>query len=239
MSVTYRTESVPSADGGRFDALVAAPEAGGPGVLLLQEIFGVGEFIRDRAEQLATAGYVVLAPDVFWRIEPNVSLGHDEAGLAQAYGYVGRFSAIDPALTRSDLLAALAHLRSLPEVTGRVAVMGYCLGGTLAYQVAASGDPDACVSYYGSGVAAQLDQASAVSCPVILHFGGQDSFIPNRDVEAIAEAFADRHDVVVHIQPEAGHAFENAFAPVFSDPVAAAASWPITLDFLRTTIGSA
>lgn len=236
MPATSRIERVGVADGLAFDATAFVPEGGGPGLLLLQEIFGVGEFLRHKAEALAAEGYVVLCPDVFWRVERNVELGHDEAGLGRAYQYVERFAEIDPAVTRADLLTALAHLRAMPEVTGRAGVMGYCLGGRLAYEVAVAGDPDTCVSYYGSGIAAQLDGAASITCPVLFHFGASDAFIPQSEVERIRAAFAGRADVEVHVQADAGHAFENAFAPAFSVPEAAARSWPITLGFLRRTL---
>ena len=222
-----------TAAGERFAATAVLPPEHGPGLVLLQEIFGVGEFLLEKAEALAREGYVVLCPDLFWRIEPNIVLGHDEEGLAQAFSYAQRFGELDPALTAGDLLASLAHLRTLPEVAGPTGVMGYCLGGRLAYEVAVAGDPDCCVSYYGSGVAGRLGDADRLDCATIFHFGGNDPFIPPSDAEAVVAAFADRPDVEVHIHEGAGHAFENSFAPAFSDPTAAARSWPLTLDFLR------
>ncbi len=208
-------------------------------MLLLQEIFGVGEFLLAKADALAEEGFVVLCPDVFWRIEPNVVLGHDEAGLAKAFSYAERFAALDGGLTTADLLAALAHLRSMPEVAGPVGVMGYCLGGRLAYEVAVAGDPDFCVSYYGSGIAGMLDDAPRISCPAIFHFGGNDPFIPPSEAEAVGAAFAERPDVEVHVHRGGGHAFENSFAPAFSDPETAALSWPLTVDFLRRQLTGA
>jgi carboxymethylenebutenolidase len=234
---TIRTESVASADGHHFDATAVIPDGGGPGVLLLQEIYGVGDFLLDRARALADEGFVVLCPDVFWRVERNVVLEHDEAGLEQAFGYMRRFAAIDAEVTESDLLAALAHLRAMPEVRDAVAVMGYCLGGRLAYEVAVAGEPDACVSYYGSGIATELDAADRVTCPIIFHFGAEDPYIPAAEVEAVSACFAERPDADVHVQAGAGHAFENSFAPMFSVPEAAAASWPLTVAFLRRTLG--
>jgi carboxymethylenebutenolidase len=199
----------------------------------LQEIFGVGEFLVHKANALAAEGYVVLCPDVFWRIEPNVALPHDESGLTQAYSYVQRYGAIDPAVAVGDLRAALDHLRALPEVDGRVAVMGYCLGGRLAYEVAVAGDPDCAVCYYGSGIADRLEDAGSVACPLLFHYGTRDQFIPAAEIEAIVTTFGDRPDVEIHLHEDAGHAFENAFAPAFSDPAASTRSWPITLEFLR------
>ena len=251
MSVAARNERVLAPTGERFDARAFVPVGGGPGVLLLQEIFGFDEFLESRARLLASLGYSVLVPDVFWRVERNVSLGHDEAALQVAFGYMGRFSEIPKDVTTADLVAALAHLRTLPETIGKVAVVGYCLGGRLAYEVAAASGPtasgptacgpdasgpDACVSYYGSGIAAELDLAERIACPVLFHFGGSDPYLSREEIDAITAAFAGRPGTEVVVQEHAGHAFENSFAPMFSNPEAAAASWPVTLAFLDRTL---
>lgn len=233
MANTTRTESISTADG-RYDGLLVVPERpNGAGIVLLQEIFGVGEFLRDRAGALAEEGYVVLCPDVFWRVERNVALPHNDEAMGTAFGLAQRFGEIDPALTAADLTAALDHLKLLPEVPGLVAAMGYCLGGRLAYELAIASDPACCVSYYGSGIAARLDAAHKISCPVIFHFGGSDPYIPPEDVEQIQQAFAHRADVAVHVQPDAGHAFENSFSERFSNPAATSESWRLTLAFLE------
>jgi carboxymethylenebutenolidase len=116
--------------------------------------------------------------------------------------------------------------------------MGCCLGGWLAYEVAAAGQPDACVSYYGSGVPGRLDAAEHITCPVLFHFGGSDPFIPREQVEACRAALGDRPGVEFLVQEQAGHAFENHLAPQFHDAEAASRSWPATVDFLQRTLGS-
>jgi len=233
-----RRETVHADDGQEFDAHVALPPSGrGPGVLLLQEIFGVEEFMESRAADLAGLGHVVLCPDVFWRLERNVRLGHDEADLARAVGLGQRYRDLDPDRSTADLLSALAALRGLPEVEGPVAVMGYCLGGRLAYDVAVAGDPDACVSYYGTGVAGQLDGAARLTCPTLFHFGGHDARIGRDEVERVEAAFTGRPDVEVHVHAAGGHAFENFLGPMFS-PEASATSWPLTVRFLAETLGA-
>ncbi|MGA2209803.1 MAG: dienelactone hydrolase family protein [Acidimicrobiales bacterium] len=232
MPSTSRTESISTGDG-TYDGLLVVPDdPNGAGILLLQEIFGVGEFLVDRATALAEEGYVVLCPDVFWRVERNVALPHDEESLGKAFAIAHQFSQIDPAVTASDLTAALDHLKRLPETTGLVAVMGYCLGGRLAYEVAVAADPACCVSYYGSGIADRLDAAHQISCPVLFHFGGADPYIPAEQAEQVRQAFAERGDVEVHVQEDAGHAFENSFSTQFSNPAATAQSWPLTLSWL-------
>jgi carboxymethylenebutenolidase len=234
--VSTRDETITAADGGTFNGHLALPDSGsGPGILLLQEIFGVGDFLKAKAADLAALGYVVLCPDVFWRIQPGIALPHDESALQEAFGYMTRYATeVDDDTKLSDLGAALDHLRGLSEVGGRkVAAMGYCLGGFLAYGVACRYEPDAAVSYYGSGIADRLDDAEHITCPMIFHFGGSDPFIPNEQVDAIQARVGDRRNVEVHVQHQAGHAFENFLAPQFHDPTAAAASWPLTVAFLE------
>ncbi len=219
---------------GSYDGLLQLPASGsGPGLILLQEIFGVGDFLTSRAAELAGEGYVVLCPDVFWRVEAHVALPHTEESMGAAFGYMQRFAAQPAELTRSDLVAALDALRARPEVTGPVGVMGYCLGGRLAYELAVASDPDCCVSYYGSGIGAELDQAGELRCPTLFHYGGADPYIDSAEIEAVRGAFTGRPNVEVVVQPGAGHAFENYLAPMFHDAGAAAVSWPLTLAFLR------
>jgi len=136
-ATTTRTDQVTVADGS-FDLHVWIPEAGhGPAILLLQEIFGVGAYIRSVAERLAALGYVVGAPDVFWRIQRNWEAGHDEAGLNASFGMISKF---DFGTGIADCVAALGRLREEPEVQGGTGVMGFCLGGLLTYHVAVQGE---------------------------------------------------------------------------------------------------
>jgi len=231
MSEPTRIDQV-SVDGGAYDLSVWVPDQGsGAGILLVQEIFGVGDYIKAVAARLARDGFVVAAPDLFWRLEPHWAADHDDAGLAASFDLAQRFDVEQGVV---DSLAALAHLRDTPEVRGSVGVLGFCLGGTIAHLVAALGEPDAVVSYYGSGVAASLDQLDAIDCPVQYHFGTADTFIPSEDVERVRAAVeaTGRDDLEVQIQPGAGHAFDNHEAPQFHDAIAAAAAWGATQRFL-------
>jgi carboxymethylenebutenolidase len=229
-----RTDSISVPDG-QFDGHIWLPDGGrGPGLLLLQEIFGVGKYLRAVGDRLADLGYVVLAPDLFWRIEPNVELEHDEDGLNRAMGYVQQF---DFEAGAGDLAAALAHLRTLPEVGGRpVGVIGFCFGGRLAYHLAAHADPAVAVSYYGSGIADAVGEVPNIGCPILFHFGDNDPYIPNDQVDRIRDACAGKPDAEVHVHQGAGHAFDNHEAGMFHQPDAAAAAWQITTDFLARHI---
>lgn len=231
-----RTETITAGDEQRFDGHLALPTAGhGPGLLLIQEIFGVNDYVKDVANRLAGLGYVVLAPDVFWRQEPGFSL--DSSAEANIEPAAEVASAWDPELGLSDLEAALTHLTGLSEVTGAVGVIGFCFGGTQAFRLASKLSPACAVSYYGSGVPDLLDDVHEITCPTLFHFGDSDPFIPNDNVAAIRTAAADNHHVVVHVHPGGGHAFDNHLAPHFSQPDIAATAWSQTGAFLFIHLG--
>jgi carboxymethylenebutenolidase len=224
-----RTIPVPIDGGGAMPLHVWAPPGGsGPGILLIQEIFGVGPYIRDVAERLCEAGYVVGAPEVFWRFAPGWEAGHDEAGLAASMEKAGQ---MDPAVAAADCTAGFQALADLDEVTGTPGVLGFCLGGTLAWAVAAAAEPTVCVSYYGSGVPTMLGLIDAVTCPTLFHFGNADAFIPSEGVEAINAAIDGRPGMVLNVE-NAGHAFDNHESEMFYDESAAQAAWAKTMAFL-------
>ena len=205
--------------------------AGNPSaaVLLIQEIFGVGPYIRAVAERLADAGYIVGAPDVFWRFSPNWEADHDEAGINGSFEKVQQ---LDVPTAIGDCSAALAHLATLDGVSSKPAVMGFCLGGTLAWGVAAAADPSVCVSYYGSGVPDMIGMIDQVSCPTLFHFGNADSFLPNEGVDRVGAAIAGREGFVLNVE-NAGHAFDNHEAAMFYNEPAAHAAWAKTMAFLN------
>ena len=234
MPRTSRVARVSTADG-ELDAHVVLPDAGsGPGIVVLQEIFGVGEYIKEAADRLAGLGYVALAPDLYWRIAPGTALSHDEAGLGRAFEVSQQ---LDPQLAVRDSVDALRTLRELPEVTdGKAGVLGFCLGGTLAFGTAIEGDPDVAVCYYGSGIPGMLDQADRITCPVLFHFGGADPYIPREQVDAVGAFTASRPSMECHVQEGAGHAFDNHASPMFHQPEPAAAAWEITREFLARTL---
>jgi carboxymethylenebutenolidase len=225
-----RMERVQSPDGA-FDLTVWLPEAGtGPGLLLIQEIFGVGDYISEVAEDLAGIGYVVGAPDMFWRIKPGHQARHDEAGIAESLGLAGRF---DLEQGVADAAIALAHLRSLPEVTGGIGAIGFCLGGSIAYALAGQTELDAVISFYGSTVPGNLAALELITSPLQFHFGGSDLYIPRDQVASVEQAVAGHDNVEIHVEEEAGHAFHNRKAPMFHMPEPAARAWQRTEEFLH------
>lgn len=225
---TQRSDRV-SIGAGEMGMDVWLPDAGhGPGLVVIQEIFGVGSYIRAVADRLAAAGYVVGAPDVFWRFAPGWEAGHDEAGLTESLAKVGE---LDPVLAVEDCVMAVEHLAGLDDVDGRPGVIGFCLGGTLAFGVAINDAPSVCVSYYGSGVPSMMDELTEVTCPALFHFGRSDAYIPFEGVEAVAVAIEGRPGFVLNVE-EAGHAFDNHEAEIFHDEAAAKAAWAKTMAFL-------
>jgi carboxymethylenebutenolidase len=194
---------IPS-DAGRFSGYLALPPGGrGPGLMLLQEIFGVNPHIRAVAEQYALAGFVVLAPDLFWRDATRVELGYVGADHERAYALMRN---IQPDTVLPDLRATLTALRARPEFTGKLAALGYCMGGRLAYTAAAKLPLDAAVAYYGGGIQNQLDLATSVACPMQFHYAEQDTHIPLDAVDAVKMAMTGR-PAEFHLYPGAQHGF--------------------------------
>lgn len=203
-------------DGGTFKGYLAVPASGsGPGIVLLQEIFGVNASMRAVADYYAEEGYVVLAPDLFWRFEPGIELGYGEADFAKAFGYYQRFDA-DQAI--KDTADALKVLRARPECKGKVGALGFCLGGKLAYLTAARTDIDCAVSYYGVGIDADIGEAKAIKCPMVLHFAELDKFANAEAREVIKSGFAGRNDVEFYLYPGCDHAFAAPERPSFNKP---------------------
>ena len=210
--------TVDAADGGQFQAYLSKPAQGsGPGIVLLQEIFGVNAHIREVADHYAQEGYVVAAPDLFWRLEPGVDLGYSEAEFEQAFAFGGRF---DTDRGVADITATVAALRALPDCKGKVGALGFCLGGRLAYLAAARSGVDCAVGYYGVGIERHLDEAANVACPVVLHFGELDQYVPLDAVEQIRGRFVDRDDVEIYVYPGADHGFNRKAGDGYDRPSA-------------------
>jgi carboxymethylenebutenolidase len=223
--------AVRTPDGAEMGGRLALPASGsGPGMLVLMEIFGVGPYIRRATERLAELGYVALAPDLYRRVEPGLELGHDREGLEQAMAAAQR---LDQAGAVADSVTALEALRQFPQVEGRpVGVLGFCLGGRLAYEVAVASDPALAVCYYGSGIADLLDRADQIACPALFHFGAEDQYIPLEAAQRVCEVASTRPDWECHIQPDGGHAFDNHESEMFWRPAPAERAWELTRDFL-------
>ena len=216
MTAPVATQWIEIAPG--FAGYLALPPARrGPGLVLWQEIFGVNAHIRAVAEQYALDGFVVLAPDVFWRKAPRVDLGYEGADRERAFALMQGYAAAD---ALADIAAASAALRARPERVGRVGSFGYCMGGRLAYLAAATAGIDAAVAFYGGGIHGQLDRAGAVVCPIQFHYAGHDDHIPP-DAVARVQAALPRAEVFVY--PGAQHGFNCWARASYHAPSAALA----------------
>ena len=225
-----------------YAGYLSLPPAGrGPGLLLLQEIFGVNEHIRAVAEQYALDGFVVLAPDLFWRQAPRVALGYEGADMAQARSLMQAYTA-EQAI--ADIGVAARALRGRAELGGsppariggsieaRIGALGYCMGGRMAWLAAATAGVDAAVAYYGGGLHLQLDRAASVRCPMLFHYAGHDDNIPPEAVESVRRALPSTQ-AEVHVYAPAHHGF-NCWARASYHAPSAALAHGRTLAFLAT-----
>ncbi len=223
-----RTEAIRAHDGGTFDGYTFEPkQPNGKAILLLQEIFGVVTYIEDVARRLNDLGYLVMAPDMYWRLQPGMRLAPPDEQVDNAMTFASRF---DWDLGTADCGSALAHLRGMGG--GRTGVLGFCFGGTLAFLTAVAHEPDFTVSYYGSGVPGAIDGIEDVTCPLLLHFGGSDPFISRDAIEGVRERVEGHPDTEIHVHPGATHAFDNHESRNFHHPEASRRAWELTTEFL-------
>ncbi|MEM7523473.1 MAG: dienelactone hydrolase family protein [Pseudomonadota bacterium] len=207
---------IAAADGGTFRAYVCRPEKGsGPGLILLQEIFGINDYMRAMAEHFAEEGYVAIVPDLFWRMEPGVDLGYDEADFQKAFGFYQKFD-VDQAI--KDVQSTVDALKGLDGVVGKVGCIGYCLGGLLAWLTAARTNVDVAVGYYAVGVEGYLGEVDNVTAPTVLHFAGNDQFCPAEAREQIEAAVADKAHIQTYLYEGQDHAFATPGRDHFDKP---------------------
>ena len=199
--------TIKAADGsGSFAAYTAAPKAKPTGVVvLIQEIFGVNQAMRDAAAWVADIGFIAVCPDLFWRIEPGIDItDKSEAEWKRAFELFGRF---DQAKGIEDLKATVAAARRLPGANGKVATMGYCLGGRLAFMMAEQSDADVNISYYGVGLDNLLGDLGRVTKPLVVHIADNDEFFPPEGRAKAVEAVKGHKQIACYVYPNADHAF--------------------------------
>lgn len=192
-------------DDGAFGAYVARP-ANTPraAIIVIQEIFGVNPGIRQKCDKLAAEGYLAIAPDLFWRLQPGVELDPDvESEFAQALDLMGRF---DQDTGIRDIQATIDHVRK-QEAVAKVGCVGYCLGGRLAFMTAARTDIDASVGYYGVGIDGLLHEKHAIANPLMLHIPTADGFVPRETQAAMHAGLDDHPKVTLHDYEGLDHGF--------------------------------
>jgi len=191
---------------GKFTAYVVEPKAKPAGaVVLIQEIFGVNQAMRDTAAWVADMGFIAVCPDLFWRIEPGIDLtDKTDAEWKRAFEL---FQTFDQNKGIEDLKATVAACRTLPGANGKVATMGYCLGGRLAFMMAEQSDADVNISYYGVGLDDLLGELGRITKPLVVHIADEDEYFPAEGRAKVVAAAKGNSHIACHVYPKANHAF--------------------------------
>jgi carboxymethylenebutenolidase len=209
--------SIEPLDGvGSFSAYCAEP-AGTPSaaIIVIQEIFGVNAGIQRKCDLLAEAGYLAIAPDLFWRLEPGILLDPDiPEQFQQALDWMGKFN--QDAGVR-DIEATIRAARARLGEGGKVGAVGYCLGGRLAFMTATRTDVNASVGYYGVGIDGLLGEKHAIAHPVLLHTPEEDHFVDKAAQQRMHEGLDDHPKVTLHDYPGVDHGFATEFGKRRSD----------------------
>jgi carboxymethylenebutenolidase len=206
LSVTETSRQLPRYDGGTFTLTEATAGKRGPGIVVVSSAFGVTDDLRATMRRYAAHGFVLVAPEMFSRTTPG-AMGQSEADRATARG---RLEGFDFAAGMQDVKSAMDALRAHPDCNGTVAVLGYCFGGEFAYLAPAQLGAAGAVSFHGVGIGKHLDEAARIDVPMSLHFGGDDRFVPQSEVDAIAAAHAAQPAVEIYTYPGAKHGFAQA-----------------------------
>jgi carboxymethylenebutenolidase len=199
---------------GSFHCYVAAPTSAAgaeaapkAAVIVIQEIFGVNDGIQAKCDHWAAKGYVALAPDLFWRMEPDFTIDPDAPGaLERGMGFLQK---LDQGLAIEDIEAVIRTARGLGSA--RIGAVGYCLGGRLAFMTATRTDADATVGYYGVMLDNLLGESHAIARPLMLHIAGADHFVPPEAAAKIHAGLDDHAKVTLHDYPGVDHGFATAF----------------------------
>lgn len=199
-------ETIPTLEGdASFGAYVATPKGTArAAIIVIQEIFGVNPGIRQKCDKLAAEGYLAVAPDLFWRLEPGVETDPDvPAEFERAIGMMGQF---DQDAGIRDIEATIHHIRRTLGVS-KVGCVGYCLGGRLAFMAAARTDIDASVGYYGVGIDGLLGEKHAIVNALMLHIPTADGFVPRETQAAMHAGLDDHPKVTLHDYEGLDHGF--------------------------------
>lgn len=222
-----------AAEGKSFSGYLATPAGGkGPGVVVIQEIFGVNDVMRAITDQFAEAGYLALCPDLFWRQEPGIRISdRTEAEWKRAFEL---FQGFDLEKGVKDLNSTIETLRKLPGCAGKVGTVGFCLGGRLAYLTATRTRADAAVGYYGVYLTEHVKEG--IRCPLMLHVANEDEFVDKDAQATVRNALRGNPKVTLHDYPGLGHAFARVGGKHY-DKAAADQARKRTLDFFKKHLG--
>ncbi|MGF1461734.1 MAG: dienelactone hydrolase family protein [Maricaulaceae bacterium] len=218
-----------------FTGFLALPaKTPAPGLIVLQEIFGVNANMKALCEVYAGHGFVALCPDLFWRIRPGIALtDQTEAEWQEAFSHYKAFDVDDGV---KDIDAAITTLRGHALVTEKVGAVGYCLGGLLAFLSATRTSANASVGFYGVGIQDHVSEAETLDAPLMLHIAGKDDFVPPAAQQAIHQALDHHRLVTLFDYPDQNHAFAREGGAHYNSDAADQAN-ARTLDFLRSHLG--
>lgn len=191
---------------GSFKAYRAVPaDTPRAAIVVIQEVFGINPGIRQKCDRLAAQGYLAIAPDLFWRIEPGVEFNPDIPEELQAG--LDLFGKFDQDAGIRDIEASIHAARALLGGSGKVGAVGYCLGGRLAFMTACRTDIDASVGYYGVGIDGLLGEKHAIANPVLLHIPTEDGFVDKATQQRMHEGLDDHPKVTLYDYPGEDHGF--------------------------------
>ena len=220
---------------GTFSAYLAHPGTEpAAAIVVIQEIFGVNAFVRETCDKLAANGYLAIAPDLFWRIEPGIDLtDHNDADVKRAFELYSAFD-VDKGIV--DIAATIDWVRAQSTCNGKVGAIGFCLGGLLAYLTATRTDSDASVAYYGVGINNYIAEADKLADPLMLHIAEEDEFVPKDAQAQILTALKNHPQIEIHTYPGRDHAFARTGGAHF-DAADAALAEGRTLAFFKKALG--
>jgi carboxymethylenebutenolidase len=189
-----------------FHAYISRPsKLPAPAVVVLQELFGVNADIRATCDELAAQGFIAIAPDLFWRQEPGVDL--DVTSEADWQHGLRLYAAFDRDAGARDVMETVRTTVELRESTGKVALLGYCLGGLMVFITAARYEVDAAVAYHGGETEKYLGEVGGLEAPLLMHLAEEDEFISKAAQAEIKAALAGKANATVHSYPGQHHAF--------------------------------
>ena len=220
---------------GSFCAYLAHPQTEpAAAIVVIQEIFGVNSFVRETCDKLAANGYLAIAPDLFWRIEPGIDLtDHTDAEWKRAFELFGAFD-VDKGV--SDIAATIDWVRAQSTCNGKVGAIGFCLGGLLAYLTATRTDSDASAAYYGVNINTYTAEADKLANPLLLHIAEEDEFVPKDAQAQILTALKNHPQTEIYTYPGRDHAFARTGGAHF-DAADAALAEGRTLAFFQKALG--
>tara|TARA_Y100001970_G_scaffold294127_1_gene447245 strand:+ start:97063 stop:97764 length:702 start_codon:yes stop_codon:yes gene_type:complete len=226
--------NISNSKGENFNAFLATPDSGqGPGIIVLQEIFGINFVMREICHALAAQGYTAICPDLFWRIQPGIELcDKTEGEWGKAFELYQSFD-VDQGI--KDAESTMDHLKKHESCTGKVGAVGYCLGGKLSYLMSTRTNVDCSVGYYGVGIENDLKEADNISSPHLQHIAEEDQFVPKENQEKIKGNLQKNSFVTLHSYAGVDHAFARIGGEHYDQEAAELAN-KRTFEFFKTNL---